>query len=75
MEEGKMSLAKMKEGRSKEEVMVHGHGLRERWQGVMHTHQLEKHTTYIRGNAQDEHGNNIMQYDNEMGMSMQYNQR
>ena len=28
--------------------------------GVMHTHQLEQHTTYIKGNAQDEHGNNMM---------------
>ena len=39
--------------------------------GVMHTHQLEQHTTYIRGNAQDDHDNNIMQYDNEMDMAVQ----
>ena len=35
-------------------------GLREIAKGVMHTHQLEQHTTYIKGNAQDEHGNNMM---------------
>ena len=55
----------------KGDVMMHGHGLRERWQVVMNTHQLEQHTTYIRGNAQDDHDNNIMQYDNEMDMAMQ----
>ena len=69
-----MALAKRNEVEGKEKVVMHDHGFRERKQGVMHTHQLEQHTTYIRGNAQDDHGNNIMQYDNEMGMAMQYNQ-
>ena len=35
-------------------------GLREIAKVVMHRHQLEQHTTYIKGNAQDEHGNNMM---------------
>ena len=67
-------MQKNHETRRKEDVMMRGQGLRERWEGVMHTHQLEQHTTCIRGNAQDDHGNNIMQYDKEMGMAMQHNQ-
>ena len=55
---GNNVIAKKHERRMKGDVMMHGHGLREGWQGVMHTHQLEQHTTYIRGNAQDDHASN-----------------
>ena len=47
MEEGKCHLQKH-EGRRKGEVMIQGHGLRERYQGLMHT----QHEEY---NPHDEH--------------------
>ena len=49
----------------KEGVMMHGHDKREMARSDAHIYQLKQHTTYIRGNSQDDHGKNIMQYDND----------